>query len=97
MHFAHCRSTQLELSDAKFSNEALQQQLQAVREEASALQQQLVDARQQSQEQVKELRAANAALHVSDGSTRYCCFRCRKLAHACHVKAAHHALTERLH
>jgi signal transduction histidine kinase len=60
-----CCIAQVELSGGRASSEALQQQLQAARNEASALQQQLVDARQHAQEQVKELRASNAVLHVS--------------------------------
>jgi predicted nucleic acid-binding Zn-ribbon protein len=65
---------QAQLSDGRASSEALQQQLQAAQDQASALQQQLVDVRQHAQEQVKELRASNAALHVrrKAAATRLC-------------------------
>jgi predicted nucleic acid-binding Zn-ribbon protein len=65
MHCTRYCAAQVELSDANSSNEALQQQLQTAREEALSLQQQLVDVRQHAQDQAKELRASNAALHVS--------------------------------
>jgi hypothetical protein len=59
----------------------MQQQLQAARDEASALQQQLVDVRQHAQEQVKDLRASNATLHVSTFGKQLCwCNSCKQLA-----------------
>jgi hypothetical protein len=63
----------VELSDGQATSDAVEQQLQAARDEASALQQQLVDVRQHAQEQVKELRASNAALHVSTSNKLHQC------------------------